>query len=99
MFLIVEYISSHKLLFIFAVVCPNITTISNGIHNIQTNGTVTFSRTICAEHYEIVGTSESYCQLDGSWSNETPSCSKLLYWSHFIGINGQVRLKTPVNLL
>ena len=45
---------------------------------VESNGTVSKATFSCAIGYDMIGEAEIACGVNGTWSNEYPSCGKTL---------------------
>ena len=64
--------------------CSTLNNISNGNIAMSTNGSVTAATFTCFAGYRLTGTGSLYCRVDGSWSDSTPACGKILFLSYMI---------------
>ena len=60
----------------FTASCETLTNPSSGTVTLSTNGGTSTATYTCASGYTLQGDATRTCQLDGTWDNSQPSCSK-----------------------
>ena len=78
----------HKLGFIYyvcklTVKCPDIEAPSSGNVTMTTDGSLTTAMFYCNHGYYLDGEVSLICGIDGTWSNDSPSCCEFFYFSRF----------------